>query len=133
MCIRDRYKEEAEKKVIETNQRLDKTEEKMEQIKTGVEARMEKEEQNNQVRVMAIRQENNDQLDSINSSLNCKFSEFHKTVENLKSQCDSQAEKLDSLQQIQTNFQCDEDRISARSACSSHHVYPCLLYTSRCV
>ena len=57
------YKEEAEKKLIETNQRLDKTEEKMELIKTGIDARMEKEEQNNQVRVMAIRQENNDQLD----------------------------------------------------------------------
>ena len=77
----EEYKEEAEKKLIETNQRLDKTEEKMELIKTGVEARMDKEEQDNQVRVMAIRQENNDQLDSIKYySLNCKFSDFHKVI-----------------------------------------------------
>ena len=37
----------------------------MEQIKTGIDARMDREEQCNQVRIMAIRQENNDQLDSI--------------------------------------------------------------------
>ena len=95
----------------------------MEQIKTGIDARMEKEEQSNQVRIMAIRQENNDQLDSIKSSLNCKFTDFHETVENVKNQCHSQAEKLDNLQQIQTNLQGDVDRISSRSACNSHHVF----------
>ena len=75
------------------------------------------------IRDRAIRQENNDQLDSIKGSLNCKFSDFHKTVENVKNQCNSQAEKLDNLQQIQTNLQGDVDRISSRSACSSPHVY----------
>ena len=107
----DEYKEEAEKKIVETNQRLDKTEEKMEQIQTGINARMDREEQSNQVRIMAIRQENNDQLDSIKSSLNCKFTDFNETVENVKNQFHSQVEKLDNLQQLQTNLQGDVDRM----------------------
>ena len=64
----------------------------MEQIKTGIDARMEREEQSNQVRIMAIRQENNDQLDGIKSNITSKFTDFNETIENVKNQFHNQGE-----------------------------------------
>ena len=68
-----------------------------------------------------IRQENHDQLDNIKSSINCKFTDFHETVENVKNQFHSQVKKLDNLQQLQTNLQGDVDRIGSRSTCNTQH------------
>ena len=131
----DTYKVEAEKTIIETNQRLDKTEEKMEQIKTGIDARMDREEQSNQVRIMAIRQENNDQLDGIKSNLNSnsKFTDFNETVENVKNRFHSQVEKLDNLQQLQTNLQGEVNRMGLRSTCNAQHTIQDLSLIHICI
>ena len=79
---------------------------------------MDREEQSNQVRIMAIRQENNDQLDSMQSNITGKLTVFNDTIEHVKNQFNNQGEKIENLQHIQTNLQGEIDRMGIRSTCN---------------
>ena len=71
---------------------------------------------------MCIRdRENNDQLDGIKSNINSTFTDFNETIENVKNQFHNQGEKLENLQQLQTNLQGEVDRMGSRSTCNTQH------------
>ena len=90
---------------------------------------MERDEQSNQVWIMAIRQENNDQLDSMKNNITSRFTNFNETIENVKNQFKNQGEKLENLQHLQTNLQGEVDIMGLRSTCNAQPVS----YTHLCM
>ena len=101
MCIRDR---ETEKQITETKQRLDKNEETIGQFRMEIDARMDRGEHSNQVRIMSIQQENQDQLNGMKSNIADKLTNFNDKIEHVKNQVNNQGEKIENLH-FQVNIQ----------------------------
>ena len=108
--------------IAETKEKLEKTEETIIQFRAEVDTKIERVETNNQIRIIATQQETQEKLDEIQGNMSGRMTKISDEVDQVKSQVNSNKEKIESIQHIQLNIQEEVDRLNiTRPTCSTYH------------